>query len=490
VDAAGNLFIADYRENRVRKVAAATILEGNPVTYTFTIRNTSPASTDPVTISNVIDTVLGDLTAAAVAANGGNPIVLVPGKTFAFNQMSPALNAGAVTNAVFVHGHDDEGELATTCATATITVGNKAPAITVDTIGPGSIVHGQPATYKFTITNTSPASTDPVTVTSISDDLLGDLICVARIANGCKDIVLAPGESFTFSACSTTLDSVQVVNVVTVTAHDDENTIATASDTATVTVNFPPVAVDDRSLHNPIGLVTLVVALNDTDPNGDLLFGSVDLNPTTPGRQATLTTAGEGTWAADCSGNVTFTPEAAFSHDPTPVRYVVRDSTGLVSNEATITIDFIPVAANDFFKGNSAGTPLTIPVFDNDTMGDVVVPSTLQILGTANPGDPLVVCFQGTWSVNKMTGEITFTPESGFIGNPTPIQYTVEDNDGNKSGPVSVTIDYVRETGWRYKPVVKHTGHRPGDHRPLGAHRFGKADARFHTRGPFHLELN
>ena len=57
----------------------SNISEGNTATYTYTITNTSPASTDPVTITSVIDDVLGDLTDEAIAANGGNPIVLAPG---------------------------------------------------------------------------------------------------------------------------------------------------------------------------------------------------------------------------------------------------------------------------------------------------------------------------------------------------------------------------------------------------------------------------
>ena len=56
--------------------AVTNINEGNTATYSYTITNTSTASTDPVTITSVIDDVLGDLTGAAIAANGGNPIVL------------------------------------------------------------------------------------------------------------------------------------------------------------------------------------------------------------------------------------------------------------------------------------------------------------------------------------------------------------------------------------------------------------------------------
>ena len=53
-------------------------------------------------------------------------------------------------------------------------------------------------------------------------------------------------------------------------------------------------AVNDSSLHNPSGPVTLNVTNNDTDPNVDLLVSTVDLDPTTAGIQTTKTVAGQG----------------------------------------------------------------------------------------------------------------------------------------------------------------------------------------------------
>ena len=42
--------------------------------------------------------------------------------------------------------------------------------------------------------------------------------------------------------------------------------------------------------------------------------------------------------------------------------------------------------------------------------------------------------------IDPLTGAITFTPEAGFTADPTPISYTVADNDGNVSNAVSVTV--------------------------------------------------
>src|SRR2546430_11514882 len=81
----------------------------------------------------------------------------------------------------------------------TVTFANVTPSITVDKTGPATVNEGGASTtYTFKITNTS-VSTDPVTVTSISDSVLGDLLPAALAANGGNPIVLAPGASFTFS---------------------------------------------------------------------------------------------------------------------------------------------------------------------------------------------------------------------------------------------------------------------------------------------------
>src|SRR5262249_37929103 len=131
----------------VDKTGPATIVEGNTATYDFTITNTSPASTDPVTITSVVDTLLGDLTTAASGAwtiQGNNgPIVLAPGKSFTFSFTTPtALNFGPVTNTVSVVGHDDEDTPATDQDSHTVMVTNATPSITVDKTGPATIAEG------------------------------------------------------------------------------------------------------------------------------------------------------------------------------------------------------------------------------------------------------------------------------------------------------------------------------------------------------------
>src|SRR5262249_3137005 len=138
----------------VDKTAPATIAEGNTVTYSFAITNTSPASTDPVTITSVIDNVLGNLTAAAnpawLAQGNSGSIVLDQNASFTFSfTTTTALNAGPVTNTVTVSGRDDENTPTSDTDTATVTVTNVTPTLAVVKSGPLTIDEGSTVTYGF-----------------------------------------------------------------------------------------------------------------------------------------------------------------------------------------------------------------------------------------------------------------------------------------------------------------------------------------------------
>nr|WP_250164017.1 hypothetical protein [Psychrobacter sp. WY6] len=88
--------------------------------------------------------------------------------------------------------------------------------------------------------------------------------------------------------------------------------------------------------------VIIDVVANDNDPENDLDPTSVKLIDPVSGNEITsVTVVGEGEWVVDpVTGKVTFTPEAGFTADPTPVDYVVSDKAGLKSNEANITVDY------------------------------------------------------------------------------------------------------------------------------------------------------
>ena len=209
---------------------------------------------------------------------------------------------------------------------------------------------------------------------------------------------------------------------------------------ATVTVAYLPQALDDSDLANIVGDTVLVDVLGndegDLDPSTVVLVGGSDAGKT-------LVVAGEGTWTVDpATGSVTFAPEAGFTTDPTPVAYEVTDSTGDTVS-ATVTVGYVPDAVDDSDLRNTIGDVVTVDVLGND-VGDFV-PSTVVLVGGSDSGKTLVVAGEGTWTVDPMTGSVTFTPEPGFRLNPTPVAYEVTDSTGDTTS-ATVTVTYLPES--------------------------------------------
>ena len=78
---------------------------------------------------------------------------------------------------------------------------------------------------------------------------------------------------------------------------------------------------------------------NDSDlEDGTINPDTIDLDPTSPGQQTTLTVPGQGTFNYDPATNIlTFTPEPGFV-GTVSISYTITDSNGVVSSPATITV--------------------------------------------------------------------------------------------------------------------------------------------------------
>jgi CshA-type fibril repeat protein len=116
--------------------------------------------------------------------------------------------------------------------------------------------------------------------------------------------------------------------------------------------------------------------------------------------------------------------------------------------------DSRPNSSNDSSTGNTIGDNASIDILANDTFSDgsSVVADDVNVTliapagGTVNPNGTVTVPGEGTWSYNAATGILTFSPISGFTGNPTPIVYVVtEIATGLISVPTTVTVKYQTE---------------------------------------------
>src|SRR5690606_21367651 len=93
--------------------------------------------------------------------------------------------------------------------------------------------------------------------------------------------------------------------------------------------------------------------------------------------------------------------------------------------------------------GNTIGDAVTVDVVDNDAPGHgALEPETVRLVNGSDRVTELTVPDQGTWTVDTSTGAITFTPEDGFLTDPTPIAYEIADEYG-LTDTAQVTVDYV-----------------------------------------------
>ncbi|HEX7804089.1 MAG TPA: OmpA family protein [Pseudoxanthomonas sp.] len=105
-----------------------------------------------------------------------------------------------------------------------------------------------------------------------------------------------------------------------------------------------------------------------------------------------------------------------------------------------------PTAIDDDGGVNQVGLAVTLPTPGNDQPATAPLdPTSVWIVGTSAPNVSLPVAGEGTWSVNPATGEITFTPEAGFSGNPTPIRYTIADMLGLRSNEAVESLEYTQD---------------------------------------------
>ncbi len=342
----------------------------------------------------------------------------------------------------------DTGGLESNEATITVDYPQTAPVAVDDTkTNPNPATPSNPTTLTTVSNDTDPENDlDPTSVKLV--DGTGNPVSTLNVPNEGTWTVDATSGDITFTPeAGFTADPTPVKYTV-----KDVNGLE--SNQATETVDYPqsdPVAVDDSATNpnpaTPSNPTTLTTVSNDTDPENDLDPTSVKLVDGTGNPVTTLVVTNEGTWTVDAtSGDITFTPEAGFTADPTPVKYTVKDKNGLVSNEATETVDYPQTAptATDDTESGTTGTPTTVDVIPNDTDPENDLdPTTVKLVDpSGNPVTSLNVPNEGDWTVNPTTGEVTFTPETGFTDDPTPVKYTVKDTGDIESNQATVTIDY------------------------------------------------
>ncbi len=187
---------------------------------------------------------------------------------------------------------------------------------------------------------------------------------------------------------------------------------------AVVELNTAPAAIEDSItvLRNSTG--TLIDVLNnDSDPENDTLTISDVVQP------ANGTVVNNGT-------SLTYTPNSGFIGTDT-LEYTIDDGHGdQASTFVTVSVENnLPNAVNDAYI-TSGSAPLVINVLENDSDIDGTLLHVVSVTQGQN----------GSVNINS-DGTLTYQANLGFIGTDT-FTYTLEDEDGGQStASVSVTVE-------------------------------------------------
>ncbi|MFQ6113475.1 MAG: Ig-like domain-containing protein, partial [bacterium] len=295
-------------------------------------------------------------------------------------------------------------------------------------------VRSNPATVTVTVNALPVAGDDAVTTdedVAISIDVLANDSDSDGTIDSTTVTVVTPPDSGTVLVNDTTgvikytpNQNFNGADTLTYTVQDNN---AGTSNAATVivtvlTVNDLPVAADDSASTDNATPVVIDVTVNDTD-----LDGTID-----PSTVTVVTPPGGGNTSVNTqTGEITYTATPGFFGTDT-LWYTVDDSDGGTSNAAkvTITVNAVPIALDDTTMTDE-NVPVEIDVLANDNDPDGFIDSTTVTIATL-PG-------HGDTSIHPLTGVITYTPDSGYLGSDT-FTYTVDDKQGSTSSPATVFL--------------------------------------------------
>lgn len=198
---------------------------GGEFTFTYVITNNG---TEVVTLTEVHDDQIGLISLPEIKT-------IEPGKSVTLTGKKTYADDGTYVNIVNVKGTYDNGKPITAEATASVTVTDTKPIISVTkTASPTSMtVPGGEFTYKFEVENVGTVS---VTLTRVYDNVFGEIELP-------EDRYLLPGEKSAEMVVTATHTAAGTYhNTVTATAVDDDENPATSTDdaSATVTEEFIP----------------------------------------------------------------------------------------------------------------------------------------------------------------------------------------------------------------------------------------------------------
>ena len=221
----------------VQKSANPTIIRsGNSVTYTYVVTNTGDTALGLTLDDDKLDALPCLVTPTTKGGPGGDQDAsFEPGEIWTFACATAIVSD--TTNVVTVTGTPPVGANVTDTASATVDV--IAPAINVLKTASANTIHaGDSVTYTYTVT--LGGDNTPLTSVTVVDDKCASVTTPTKTV-GDTDDVLEAGEVWTYT-CSTPI-TVDTTNIATATGTAPDNGTVTDTDTQTVVVLNPDIAV-------------------------------------------------------------------------------------------------------------------------------------------------------------------------------------------------------------------------------------------------------
>ncbi|WP_162000825.1 Ig-like domain-containing protein [Bifidobacterium tibiigranuli] len=212
------------------------------------------------------------------------------------------------------------------------------------------------------------------------------------------------------------------------------------SATGQLNVIYPPAAGDAQKVIQPGDTAAFGPSDLGVKPGSGDITSYTLIDPKTDKPVASYTDAHGGVWTIDPkSGATTYKSNPDYRGPVDPIKYQTTDANGKTA-EGTLSI-LIPPAAGDQSKTVNPGQSASF-----DPKADLVTPGTNPST-TISFTDPdskspntKTVPGEGKWTLDPKTGKITFTPEPGFIKDPTPINYRVTDEKNNLTDTGTLTV--------------------------------------------------
>ena len=229
----------------------------------------------------------------------------------------------------------------------------------------------------------------------------------------------------------------------------DDTNGNTVESTYTPTVTAVAPTANPDTTTGPRGAQQSIDALaNDTAGSSGVPLDPASLTLLdSAGNPATTVSVTGGVFSVS-SGRLVFTPDADFVGTAPPVGYRVADVNGATTSSTytPTVVDATPAQVGAVVETGEPGSAVTL---DPSDVSPGIVPGSVTLVGPGgSPVTRLVVPGQGVWSVATDTGLVTFTPQSGYRGQPSVVTFTGVTADGTPvTGTLQVRYRQLAATG-------------------------------------------